>query len=191
MTVYICTDSFEGILTGVYDAWMSRKGHSSVRLETAGQNRTMELFCEYIDVLPDDEKVEKVIRSVRTKISEAAYEAIYKASLSKNGDKADHIYRFLIRGFQMGAGVTQSLQLPEVFQIFEICRNLDNEAHLETEFLRFVQMDEDILVSRIGPKNDVLVLIAPHFADRMPAENWIIYDENRKKAVLHHGCPAW
>ena len=142
MTVYICTDSFEGILTGVYDAWMSRKGHSSVRLETAGQNRTMELFCEYIDVLPDDEKVEKVIRSVRTRISEAAYEAIYKASLSKNGDKADHIYRFLIRGFQMGAGVTQSLQLPEVFQIFEICRNLDNEAHLETEFLRFVQMDE-------------------------------------------------
>ncbi len=73
---------------------------------------------------------------MRTKISEAAYEAIYKASLSKNGEKADHIYRFLIRGFQKGAGITQSLQLPEVSDI-EMCRNLDNEAHLETEFLRF------------------------------------------------------
>ena len=185
MTVYTCKDSFEGILTGVYDAWMSRKGHSNVRLETAGQYSTMELFCDYIDVIPDEEKVEKVIQSVRTRISEAAYEAIYKASLSRNGEKADHIYRFLIRGFQKGAGITQSLQLPEVFQIFDMCRNLDNEAHLETEFLRFIQMDEDMLVSRIGPKNDVLVLIAPHFADRMPAENWIIYDEKRKKAALH------
>jgi hypothetical protein len=72
MTVYTCKDSFEGILTGVYDAWMSRKGHSNVRLETAGQYSTMELFCDYIDVIPDEEKVEKVIRSVRTRISEAA-----------------------------------------------------------------------------------------------------------------------
>ena len=103
MTVYTCKDSFEGILTGVYDAWMSRKGHSNVRLETAGQYSTMELFCDYIDVIPDEEKVEKVIRSVRTRISEAAYEAIYKASLSRNGEKADHIYRFLIRGVPEGS----------------------------------------------------------------------------------------
>lgn len=191
MTVYVCEDSFEGILTGVYDAWMSRKGHGNVRLETAGANSTMELFCEYVDVISNEGKVEKVIYAVRTKISEEAYEAIYKASLSRNGEKADHIYRFLIRGFQKGAGVTASLQLPEVFQVFEMCRNLDNEAHLETEFLRFVQMEEGLLVSRIGPKNDVLVLIAPHFADRMPAENWIIYDEKRKKAVLHPAGQPW
>ena len=56
MTVYTCKDSFEGILTGVYDAWMSRKGHSNVRLETAGQYSTMELFCDYIDVIPDEER---------------------------------------------------------------------------------------------------------------------------------------
>ena len=111
MTVYTCKDSFEGILTGVYDAWMSRKGHSNVRLETAGQYSTMELFCDYIDVIPDEEKVEKVIRSVRTRISEAAYEAIYKASLSRNGEKADHIYRFLIRGFQKGAGTVSYTHL--------------------------------------------------------------------------------
>ena len=36
MTVYTCKDSFEGILTGVYDAWMSRKGHDNVRLELKG-----------------------------------------------------------------------------------------------------------------------------------------------------------
>lgn len=191
MTVYLCEDSLEGILTGVYDAWMSRRGHDNVRLEIEGQGNTMELFCEYVAAVPDEQKVEKVITAIRTKISEEAYEAVYKAALSRSGGRADHIYRFLIRGFKKGPGIVHMLQLPEVFQIFEMCRNLDNEAHLETEFLRFVEMEGDLLVSRIGPKNDVLVLIAPHFADRMPAENWIIYDERRKKAALHPAGRSW
>ena len=36
MTVYMCEGSFEGILCGVYDAWMSKKGHEHVRLELEG-----------------------------------------------------------------------------------------------------------------------------------------------------------
>ena len=36
MTVYICEDSLEGILCGVYDAWMSKKGHKNVRLQMNG-----------------------------------------------------------------------------------------------------------------------------------------------------------
>ena len=185
MTVYICKDSFEGILCGVYDAWMSRRGHANVRLETEGQGGTMELFCEYQEVPVEEEKTEKVVRSVRTRISEAAYEAVYKASLSRDPDRADRIYRFLIYGFHYGAAVTDMLQIPEVFHIFEMCRYLDNEAHLFKEFLRFVEMEGGFLASRIGPKNDVLILVAPHFADRLPEENWLIYDEKRKKAARY------
>lgn len=36
MTIYLCVPDFEGILCGVYDAWMSRKGHDNVRLELKG-----------------------------------------------------------------------------------------------------------------------------------------------------------
>ena len=35
MVVYQCSDSFDGILCGVYDAWMSRLGHDHVRLALA------------------------------------------------------------------------------------------------------------------------------------------------------------
>lgn len=190
-TVYVCEDSFEGILCGVYDAWMGKKGHANVKLETAGQGDTLELFCEYQEVPVVLEKVEKVIRSVRTNISEEVYETIYKASLSREGDRADCIYRFLIYGFHIGKGVTDMLQIPEVFKVFEMCRYLDNEAHLFKEFLRFVEMEGGFLASRIGPKNDALVLIAPHFADRLPEENFIIYDENRKKAAIHPAGRPW
>lgn len=191
MTIYMCEDSFEGMLCGVYDAWTSRKGHSQVKLGIKDQGESLELFCDYVDVPEDGEKAEKVIRSIREKISEEAYEAVYKASLSMEKDRADRIYRFLIYGFHVGAGITDMLQIPAVCDIFEMCRYVGNEAHLTTEFLRFSEMEGNLLVSRIGPKNDVLVLIAPHFADRLSGENFMIYDEKRGKAVIHPAMRPW
>ena len=32
MTIFQCRDSLEGILCGVYDAWMSRLGHENAAL---------------------------------------------------------------------------------------------------------------------------------------------------------------
>ena len=43
MTIFVCEDSLDGILTGVYDAWDSRLGHRRVKLKTAGVD-TYELF---------------------------------------------------------------------------------------------------------------------------------------------------
>ena len=48
-----------------------------------------------------------------------------------------------------------------------------------------------VLVSRIGPKNDIMTLLAPHFADRLPEENWVIYDENHKRAAVHPAGRSW
>ena len=48
--VFQCEDSLTGILTGVYDGWASRLGHSHVRLAILDQGN-MELFCEYDNLL--------------------------------------------------------------------------------------------------------------------------------------------
>lgn len=190
MTVYVCEDSFDGILCGVYDAWMSRKGHDHVRLEIGGTG-DMELFCEYVPVPVLPEKTEKVISSIRRKISERVYKKVYTASLSQEPGRADIIYRFLIDGFRYGEGVLSMLHLPSVFELFRLCRFVLNESHLLKEFARFSRTEEGLLVSRIGPKNDVLPMLALHFADRLPSENWMIYDENRERAVLHPADGEW
>ena len=38
---------------------------------------------------------------------------------------------------------------------------------------------------------DVLALIAPHFSNRLPLENWMIYDRRRQKAVIHPAGKGW
>lgn len=190
MTVYLCQDNYENIMCAVYDAWMSRKGHDHVRLELVG-SENLELFCQYQDVETDKEKVEKVTTAICKKICQEAYQWIFEASLSQDIGKADKIYRFLIYGFHYGREVLKMLQIPAVYDIFQLCRNIRNEQHQLMQFVRFSQMEGGILVGRIGPKNDVLVLLAPHFADRLGGENWILYDEKRKKAVIHKADDIW
>lgn len=190
MTVYLCKESFEGILCGVYDAWMSRRGHDNVRLELEDSSN-MELFCEYRNVEIIPEKANQVIESIKTKISLHAYEYVYKASLGCDEKRADKIYRFLIYGFHVGAGILDMLHIPAVYNIFEICRYVGNETHLLHGFVRFTEMEKGLLVSKIAPRNDVLELLAPHFTDRLSGENWIIYDKNRGKAVLHPAQSKW
>lgn len=190
MTVFLCQDTLDGILCGVYDAWTSRLGHSQVKLqiETCGN---IELFCEYRNSEVTEEKTEKVISSICGQISKEVYELVFKASLSNEDERADKIYRFLILGFHYGASVTDMLQVPAVFEIFRICRFVGHEAHLITGFARFSQMSQGILLGKIKPKNDVLMLVAPHFADRLSGENWILYDEGRKKAAVYKAAEGW
>lgn len=191
MTVYLCEPDFDGILCAVYDAWMSREGHENVRIELSGGFRELELFTRYVQVPSSPEKARKVIRSICQRAGSQVYEEVYIASLSQDEARPDKIYRFLIQALRYGAPVLDMLQLPEVCEIFRMCRNVRHENHLLTGFVRFSQTAEGVLVSRIGPKNDVLAILAPHFADRLPKESWIILDEKRMKAAVHPSGGTW
>ena len=46
MTIYTCENTFEAMMTCIYDAWDSKKGHQNIRLK-AEPVGDMELFCEY------------------------------------------------------------------------------------------------------------------------------------------------
>ena len=93
MVIFTCQDTFESMMTCIYVAWSARLGHSNIKLQTE-PIWSPELFCEYRHVDPDEEKVQKVIRSIREKISEKSYHDIYRAAMSDSTDKLDIIYRY-------------------------------------------------------------------------------------------------
>ena len=112
MTIFVCKDEFDSILCGVYDAWMSGLGHENVRLitRTEQQNQTMQMFAEYREAEEASWKIKKTAEAIRRKISQEAYAWIYRASLSRETDKADKIFRFLARGFQFGPRTVKMLK---------------------------------------------------------------------------------
>ena len=190
MRAFLCEDSLEGIFTGIYDAWASGLGHGQVRLLMKDQY-VPEFFVEYEEVAPDGEKSEKVARSIQRKISGEAFRVVCRAAFSSKEERADVIYRFLIEGFRHGGVVLRLLQNPAVAGVFALSRKVANEAHQYLEFIRFEQLKNGVLFAAISPKSRVIMLVAPHFADRFPGENWVIYDDVREEAAIHVAGGEW
>lgn len=189
--VFQCEESFTGILTGVYDAWASRLGHANVRL-TAGQEEP-QLFCEYEEVKPDAVKAGKVMRTIENRMGEEALRIIAQAAASTEPERADVIYRTIVLGLHLpdGRRVTEMLSRPEIMKLFAFSRRAGNLAARYIEFLRFRELQNGVLLGEMDPEGDVLDLVAPHFADRFPLENWMIYDRRRKKTAVHPSGRAW
>ncbi|NLK28796.1 MAG: DNA metabolism protein [Clostridiales bacterium] len=192
--IYLCENSIEGIFTAIYQAWSSRYGHANIKIQEKndmGLYSNFELFSEYFMVETDLTLVTKVSRSIKEKISDEAYQMVYRVGISNYKGKADLIYRFLIFGFSVGPKILGHLSNEIVGQIYKINRYVSNEVHHMHGFIRFSEQENRILVSVIHPKNNILALIAPHFADRLPEERFIIIDGNRKIAVLHLPGKSW
>ncbi|MCI9416830.1 MAG: DNA metabolism protein [Eubacterium sp.] len=192
MYVYHCENSIDGIFTGVYDAWASRRGHKNIRLSSA-EHQNLTLFSEYITVVPDFEKSRKVSRTLIERLGPGFYDTICRCAMADGNcrkltmDKANAIYQTIVMALALpeGAKVLEYLGEPCIACIFELCRQTSNEAHHLLEFLRFSELKNGILFAQIHPKNDVLPILADHFTNRLPLENFIIYDAVHRTAAVH------
>lgn len=184
--VFICEDSFEGILSCVYDAWASlaENGRDNVAIVCDG-NYNMEFFMEYINVDKNQVKALKVAESIRKKISGRVYGDIYRTAVSAADNKADLIFRYLQYGFKMGRKVAECFGIPEVMEVTKISKNVYREYDHLRGFLRFWKIGNSILCAEIEPKNNLLEMLGNHFADRLPGENFIIKDMGRNKTLVH------
>lgn len=191
--IFLCQPTIDGILTGIYDAWsmsigtkqQKGCGHDHVRLQLSG-TYNYALFCKYIEVAPDPDKAEKVSRSIRGKLTYKVHEHCILALSSYAADRADSVYRFLILAFRIGPRVMEHLGNPAVMRVFELRRHAGHEAHLLSGFTRFEEYPNHILVAQISPSNDILEVLAAHFADRMSSETWLIYDKTHSRYALFH-----
>lgn len=181
--IYECDDTTEGIFTAIYKAWEKGTQCTDVRVRSTNDNYS--LFENIINVTTDYEIADKVLRSIRKKLSDDILFYIYRASLSFADDKASVIYHYLQKAFRCGRSIVNALSDETVMRIFELDRQVGTEAHKYLGFVRFEELENGVLSSCIAPKSNILPLIADHFADRLHNENWIILDTKRTLATLH------
>lgn len=194
----ICEDSLEGIFTGIYEAYALREGHTHVHIQI-GEEENLRLFAVYQYITPDPVKTDKVVKTLKARLGEHVYHNLCRAAASCDPDKGDAVYRTVVDALTAGSGrrVMENLKNPYVAKCFELARFTANEAHYETEFIRFQELaarESDgniVLFSKIGPKNNVVPFVMPHFADRLSIENFMIYDENRRLFGVHPAKAEW
>ncbi|MCI8360092.1 MAG: DNA metabolism protein [Clostridiales bacterium] len=178
--VYLYDGSFEGFLTCVFESFYRRELPLQI---TAGDAPESLLYrTSYIET--DLVKAQRVLRSIPRKISSAAEEQVRLGFLTCREGKERLLLDFLRLGYRIGPNVTFMLQNETVHQLDRAVFHLTHEAHLLSGFIRF-SIHHGVLVSIIGPKNFVLPLLVEHFTTRLPEENFLIYDEVHRAALIY------
>lgn len=194
--VFVCEDNIEGIFSAVYDAYSGvcrhEYSHDDVQI-IAGEIESFQLFSEYIDVITDKEKVTKVTRSICEKMGYETYEALYYTSVCDAAGKATDIYFTIVEGYKLKNSfrILDLWTNNHVASVLELSRKARHEFYRWREFLQFRELKNGILYSKIGPVCDILPLLAPHFENRIPNENFVIHDEIRDYFLIHekgHRC---
>ena len=173
--ILVCEDTQEGIFTGIYEAY-ERKCDPAHTVIQAGEDGELCLFSDYRKVVPDMEKAEKVARTLRRRFGEECFEQLCLALSSWQPDKGQAVYRTVVEGLsgRVKGRLMEHLGNPYVARAFELSRAAGNESHHLLGFLRFSETSDGLLFAQIGPKNNVLAHMMPHFADRFPGENFVI-----------------
>lgn len=190
--ILICEDSMEGVFSAIYEAY-ARKCNPETTYIQVGETDNYELFATYIETDADAERTIKVSKTINREFGEETFLFFCRALASKDKEKGDAVYHVLAHGLKMHnrRRAMENFADPYVNKVFELSRYSNNEIlHLEG-FLRFQELENKVLFAKIGPSNNILTFLAPHFADRLPNENFIIYDDTRELCVVHPSGKNW
>ena len=180
--IYLYDGTVEGFFTLVYVTYKSHIYPLKIYSEK-----------EYIDniidtpvlIKTDYEKSDIVKESIIKKISNFVYQNILISFLSKEKDKANIIYEYLFQAYKHSYKIIYHNEIECVTRFNKMVQNIKSEAHKFKGFVRFTKLQNEIYFSKINPDNDILYLLITHFKNRLPNEKWIIYDENKDKAVFY------
>lgn len=178
--VYKYDGSFEGFLCCVFESVSAKEVPADI--ETYDSDQESLFGVKNID--SDIDKAERVLKSISKKMSPHAEYLVKTVFLSCRKQKEMHLLRFILYGYKQGAKVTELTTNKYVDVIVKEANTIGNEAHFSKEFLRFSDFGE-FLGARVSPKNNVLPMMVSYFCDRMPSENFVIYDYIHKMAFVH------
>ncbi|MFA5523216.1 MAG: TIGR03915 family putative DNA repair protein [Tissierellales bacterium] len=183
MLQYIYDGSFDGLLTAIYEAYYRREVPDEILSEDSLQQN---FIVEKIHIETNEEKARKVYMSIKTKISEHTLRNCFYVFISERPDRGTIIYRYLILGWKIGKTIDQNLKNDSVLIVHKIRQKVSKEVHWMLGLVRFSQLKSGVFYSHIEPDNDIVGLLAPHFAERLSDEYWIIHDVKRNIGVMYN-----
>lgn len=182
MRTYLYDDTLEGFLTalslalerGAEDCALSREGEAE-----AG------LFSEFVNSGSDPSRAQKMRAFFERRGSAESWLHVRRVFLSGAPDAGCAALAYARLIGEKGAAADNMLADDRVKRVHDLSRSVAGEAHMFKGFVRFTELADGSLYSRIEPEHDILALITGHFRARLGAFNWVIHDARRNMAALH------
>ncbi len=173
MRIFFFDNTFEGILTAVFDAYARRTFPDKLLRE----GEIPPLFCEETyTVITDKAKAERVWNGLRKKLSDTALSELTQCWLSELPEVSMLLFRYICKAVEAPAGIETNFADPDVLELSKIWRKVSGERLRMLQFVRFQRTADGMYYAALEPLYNVLPLTIAHFKDRFSDQRWLIYD---------------
>lgn len=201
--VYRYDGSLQGLLCCVFECYTRRE--RVLHLEREEENR-LSLYPTRT-VVTDAANARRVQRSLPAKLGAEGAQLATTAAMCSDPDTGTVVFRFICMGYRHGPAVCGMLHHDTVIRLHRLYRSVWNEQHHYLGFVRFFECTlplgaagestelalpktKGALAAIIEPKHHILPLIAEHFCNRYPEEQFLIYDKTRHLALVYRPYQA-
>lgn len=178
--LYVYDDTFDGLMTAIFDIYKSRDAEALISSARKIENTSL---YPTVSVATDRTKADRVAKGLK-KLGANVLIRIYEAWLSKSEGIEDLILTVVRIAFKTGKDPFQQRCHDSVCRLDSFGRKVGWESHRMLQFVRFVKLSEDMYAADIEPEFDILELIGDHFHDRFPMSCFIIRDLRHLNAIV-------
>ncbi|MFR2534833.1 MAG: TIGR03915 family putative DNA repair protein [Clostridia bacterium] len=179
---YIYDGSFEGLLTIVFDSYLSKTLPFHIFSEATYQMNILDTI-EWIKT--DYHKADRIFHGIVKHISYNTLYQNYYAFLAEDTRKEMAIVQYLLNGFVVGPKINTMLSLDYVFTVQSLRKRMLGESHRLKGLLRFQEVSNHLYYASIHPDNNVLENLGQHFIKRLPTQNFLIHDKKRELCFIY------
>jgi len=172
--VYIYDGNFISLLNLIWYLIKNKIKPENIKTEIY----TPSLFENIINLsIPREEKI---IDSIVSVLDKRILRLMYYVFLSEEQNKELILYYFFYNSIKYRCKILYYRNLKCVSEVLRIANYVSHEGHKMKGFLRFRELEGNVLFSEMEPTNNILFLVSCHFAKRLKNEFWIIKDNKRK-----------
>ena len=176
MIVFVFDNTFEGLLTTVFESY-SRK---MVPEKILTEQQQIPLFTDHIiRITTDEEKAQRVWKGLKKKISPSACTMVAVTFLADVEDVGGLLFRYICKAINAPKSIETNFVDPDVLETSKLYKKVCKESHRIEQFVRFQKSADGIFFAPVSPQHNVLPLKIQHFTDRFADQKWVIYDTRR------------
>ncbi|GHT60127.1 DNA metabolism protein [Bacteroidia bacterium] len=181
MLYFIYDNTFDGLLTCVFDAFNRREFPEKI----VGENIQLPLFTESFQVITDETKSDRVLKALRGKISKSALDMLFIDYLSELEGIEMILFRYIRKTLISKFSIEMNFADPDVLELSKIYRKVTREEERVRQFVRFQKTADGVFFAIMDPIYNVLPLSVRFFQNRFADQPWIIYDVRRKYGLYY------
>ena len=176
MIIFVFDNTFEGLLTSVFEAYSRRVFPDALFLE----GEPLPLFHdEVFTVITEEEKAKRVWRGLQKKLSSGALSCLAQCWLAEEAETPMLLFRYIRKAIDAPRSIETNFADPDVLEFSRMWKRVDWERLRMLQFIRFQKAADGTFFAAVEPEKNALPLAIDHFKDRFADQPWLIYDIKR------------